>query len=141
MIKRRFKNYLLFPGAQLKHGVLFVGVSTLIHVLLTIASIVLVDAWLSGKSGVGHLPFWQVLVVIVIFYLFSLILIFFFGLYMAHRWLGPLVPIERFVDGLARGEVGAKLALRKGDLANLTKIVNSLNLLAEKIEKDKRKIE
>ena len=138
MIKRSLKNYLLFPGAQLKHGLLFVGVSTLLHGVLTALSILFVDAWLAGKSGVGHLPFWQVLIGIIAIYLLFLLFIFSFGLLISHKWLGPLVPIEKFVAGLVRGESVQRLALRKGDMAHVRKLADLLNELADLLEKNEK---
>jgi hypothetical protein len=136
MIKRSFRNYLLFPGAQLKHGILFVGVSTLLHGILTVISVALVDAWLAGKPFVGQLPFWLLASVLVGLYILFLLFIFVFGLFISHKWLGPLVPIEKMLGGLARGERVQRLGFRKGDVAQVRKIGEHLNTLADKLERE-----
>lgn len=136
--KRRFKNYLLFPGAQLKHGLMFVGVSTVLHVGLSVLAIIFVDSWLSGKAGVGAMPFWQVAAAIIFLYIVFLIFIFAFGLFISHKWLGPLVPIERFLTLLVGGNYSQRLSLRKNDVDHLNKIVASLNDLANQMENKSR---
>lgn len=137
MIKRRVRTLLLFPGAQLKHGFMFLGVSTLIHLLLTGASILAVDAWLAGRTGIGEQPLWRVLAAIALVYGFFLYVIFVFGLFLSHRWIGPWVSIEKFVAALARGERGQKLVLRDYDMAHFKKIADSLNQVAERLDKEK----
>jgi hypothetical protein len=130
--KRKLRNFLLFPGAQLRHGFWFVGVTTFFHIVLSLVSIILVDAWLSGKKGVGALPFWQIIAVIIVLYIGFLVFAFLFGLYISHKWLGPMFAIEKYAGTLARGEPASPLILRKNALPQLQDLANSLNALAER---------
>lgn len=131
---RRFRNVLVFPRSQIKLGVFFIGVTSLVHLVLTAVAILTFDAWLSGKQLIGTLPFWQVLAAMGVIYLFYLGFVFWFNLYISHRWLGPLVAIERYVRELENGTATRKLTLRTGDEEQLVKIANALNRLADKIQ-------
>lgn len=52
---------------------------------------------------------------------------------ITHRYYGPLVSIERFVDQVSVGDYTARVIIRKGD--ELQSLVKRLNQMAESIEK------
>ena len=52
---------------------------------------------------------------------------------VTHKYYGPLVAIEKFVDGIAEGEYSRRVVIRKGD--ELQDLVRRLNSMAEKLEK------
>jgi HAMP domain-containing protein len=52
---------------------------------------------------------------------------------ITHRYYGPLVSIERFVDQVSVGDYSARVIIRKGD--ELQSLVRRLNQMAESIEK------
>jgi hypothetical protein len=131
---RKLRNLLLFPGAQFRHGFFFVGVTTFFHLLLTVASIVLVDAWLAGRKGVGALPFWQIIVIIAVLYVGFLTFVFLFGLFISHKWLGPMYAIEKYASKLKAREYQHRLLLRQNALPQFQELASALNILAERLE-------
>ena len=52
---------------------------------------------------------------------------------LTHRYYGPLVSIERFVESIEKGDFKARITLRKKD--ELKSLVKKLNKMAESIEK------
>ena len=59
---------------------------------------------------------------------------------LTHRYYGPLVSIEKFVDRMTAGDYRSRVTIRKKD--ELVRLVNKLNLMAEHLEQrhgDKRK--
>ncbi len=52
---------------------------------------------------------------------------------VTHRFYGPMVSIERFVDSIIEGNYEHRIAVRKRD--ELNRIVAKLNLMAETLEK------
>lgn len=52
---------------------------------------------------------------------------------LTHRYYGPLVSIERFVDQISRGEYKRRCKIREKD--ELHTLVNKLNTMAEQIER------
>lgn len=135
MSKRKLSNFLLFPGLQIRHGLLLLGIATLIHLFLTGVGVFVIDAWLAGKPGIGDLPFWKIGVGLASVYGVYLIFLFLLGIYVSHRWIGPLVAIDRHVDALVKGDHAHRLFLRKGTLPHLKKLGDSLNTLAERLER------
>ncbi len=63
---------------------------------------------------------------------------------MTHKFYGPLIGIERFIDQMTLGDYSKRVVIRRGD--ELQKLANKLNLMAESLEKkygipDRRKLE
>ena len=137
--KRRLRNLLVFPGSQLRHGLVFLSITSFVHLALTAAAIILIDAWISGKEVIGHVPFPIVLAAMVVIYILYLGFAFLFGLYISHRWLGPLVAIERQLESLVEGRPVRQLKLRENDEAQLLNIANLINRLGAKLGIDPAK--
>jgi methyl-accepting chemotaxis protein len=74
----------------------------------------------------------------IIMYLISLTvllmsILFFFGLIITHRMVGPVMVIRRKMEELSEGNFGVRVHLRKGDEFN--DLAASFNSMAEKLEK------
>ena len=68
--------------------------------------------------------------------LFSLILItplvFVIGIYASHKIAGPIYRIEKFLNGMAAGDLSGPLTLRKND--ELVALANGINRIADAIK-------
>lgn len=51
---------------------------------------------------------------------------------VTHKYYGPLVSIERFVESMANGDYSQRVIIRRGD--ELQELANRLNLMAENLE-------
>ncbi len=67
------------------------------------------------------------------FFVFSLLAILVIVIRLTHRYYGPIVAIERFVDALIRGNYNAKVVLRNKD--ELQELAAKLNELAVALRK------
>lgn len=59
-------------------------------------------------------------------------LIIFLGLFLGHRFYGPIVPITRVLKEMGEGNYSSRVRLRPGD--ELTEVMKAVNELAEKLE-------
>ncbi len=55
-----------------------------------------------------------------------------------HRLIGPLRPFTRHVEALGDGDYSSRVNLRKGDLEMYNEYAEKLNILAEKLESQKK---
>lgn len=55
--------------------------------------------------------------------------------HLTHRFYGPVVSIERFLDEITKGNYNARVKIRNND--ELHSLVDKLNALAETLEKKK----
>ena len=69
------------------------------------------------------------MVVLLVVFVISLLLVIF---RVTHKYYGPLVSIERFVDSIANGDYSQRLVLRRGD--ELQVVAKKLNQMAENLE-------
>lgn len=70
---------------------------------------------------------------IVVFFTAFLIVMFGLAFHLTHRYYGPLVSIERFLDELIRGNYQSRVTIRNTD--ELQDLVRKLNELASNLEK------
>lgn len=70
---------------------------------------------------------------IVIFFVVFLAVMFSIAFYLTHRYYGPLVSIERFIDDLKEGQYQSRVTIRSKD--ELQDLAHKLNDLAEVLEK------
>lgn len=54
------------------------------------------------------------------------------GIYLSHKIAGPIYRIEKFLGSMAKGDIAARLTLRKGD--ELTSVADSINLLNDSMK-------
>jgi methyl-accepting chemotaxis protein len=79
----------------------------------------------------------------IIVYLASLTLLlmsilFFFGVIITHKMVGPVMVIRRKMEELSNGNLSVRVHLRKGDEFN--DLADSFNSMAEKLEKSRNQI-
>lgn len=53
--------------------------------------------------------------------------------HVTHKYYGPLVSINRFVEGVSRGDYSQRVVIRKGD--ELQELAQNLNKMAENLQK------
>jgi len=141
--RRRFKNLLQRPRAQVRYILYFLASGTLLMILaFTFVLYLLSDlvGSMAMVTGLGDgvresiqramISAWIVFsIVLLIFSLLSVLT----GLIITHRIFGPIVPIMRQIDSIKRGDYTARGKLRDED--ELQDVMQSLNELAEVLEK------
>ena len=77
--------------------------------------------------------FWSNMRAASAFFLLFIVVIFAVVLRMTHKYYGPLVSIERFVDEISGGKYFARVTVRQGD--ELQRMAGKLNLMAENLQR------
>ncbi len=143
---RDVKTTLIEPFKQIKFGIYVIGFS-LAFVVATSAMFLLAFyqqyQHLMGIFNITDSKSQMELVTNDIFYSniirIALVFVIFIGVTflmvfrMTHRYYGPLVSIERFVDEMTTGQYSKRVKIRKGD--ELQRLTDKLNLMAESLEK------
>jgi len=144
--KRDVKSTLIEPFKQIKFGVYVISLSV-VFVLLTSALFLFAFyeqyQHLMGIFNITDMKSQLELVTNDIFYtnvirigiLFAgfIVLMFVVVFRLTHRYYGPLVSIERFVEEMSTGQYGKRVKIRKGD--ELQRLCDKLNGMAESLEK------
>ena len=146
---RKIKNTVIEPFKQFKIGV-YIVVTTFIFIVCAgylfmssfwqqyqhVMSIFeVVDPNLQWEVITNDVFFANIIKVAALFLLFMLItmaMVF----KLTHRYYGPLVSIEKFVDQVAEGDYSSRVALRKKD--ELQRLATKLNTMAENLEQRHR---
>ena len=146
---RKLRNTLIEPFKQFKIGV-YIVVTTFIFIVCAgylfmssfwqqyqhVMSIFeVVDPNLQWEVITNDVFFTNIIKVSALFLLFMLItmaMVF----KLTHRYYGPLVSIEKFVDQVASGDYGSRVSLRKKD--ELQRLATKLNTMAEHLEQRHR---
>ncbi len=142
---RDVKSTLIEPFKQIKFGVYVIGFS-LAFVAATSAMFLLAFfqqyQHLMGIFNITDSKSQMELVTNDIFYnnilRIAFVFVVFIGLTflmvfrMTHRYYGPLVSIERFVDEIASGQYSKRVKIRKGD--ELQRLTDKLNVMATALE-------
>ena len=136
--QRKLKNIFINPGAQfrlfLPYIVLMSLASILINVLLYATAgelfLMIPDMTPALSSKISDLALRGGLIGAAGLSIMA-VLGFILSSVLSHRFLGPLVPIERFIRGLSEGNYDQVLTLRKTD--ELHGLANELNNLATKL--------
>lgn len=134
--KRKLRNLLIKPQGQLRTAMAvfaagFVFLSVLFAILLFRLNNLIQD--LANNIAVPEQAVsdtaWTLLVTYAVllfsFLLCSVVIV----LFATHRYLGPMVPIERLVKALREGRYDERVRLRKND--EFQDLADELNLLAE----------
>jgi HAMP domain-containing protein len=144
--RRTLRGLIVRPNEQLKWAVSVTGASVVITgVLLIVVGLSfksLVDRWkemgdvdpelaavLNNSLMPGLLEMIGALVLVAALMVILLIK-------TSHRYYGPLVPIQRHIENLIKGNYDTRIHLRKGD--ELTELSASLNKLAETLKAGKK---
>lgn len=140
--RRTFRGLLVKPREQAKYAFLFMGGGMLLLTLFigvvmfslnqTLSSIELAyglepDVSSAIQSSVTA-TLSIALMISAVLSVFSLML----GIQMSHRLYGPLIPIQRHIGELKKGNFSSRILLRKGD--ELMELQDSLNGLAADFE-------
>lgn len=146
---RKLKNTVVEPFKQFKIGV-YIIVTTFIFIVCAgylfmssfwqqyqhVMSIFeVVDPNLQWEVITNDVFFANIIKVSALFLLFMLItmaMVF----KLTHRYYGPLVSIEKFVDQVTEGDYSSRVALRKKD--ELQRLATKLNTMAENLEQRHR---
>ena len=143
---RSLRNLLVEPFKQIHFGLYMIGfgvvfsgvvLSIFLHSfanqyeqLMSIFNVV--DPNLKWEVILNDVFYDSILKISLAFFLLAFIG-FLLVLRLTHRYYGPLVSIERFVDLLEGGDYKARIKLRKKD--ELRSLVSKLNKMAESLEK------
>ncbi|MEY4630251.1 MAG: hypothetical protein RIQ81_371 [Pseudomonadota bacterium] len=144
--RRKKQSVLIEPFKQIKFGLYVLGIST---AFLFASGFLFVRAFRDQYEHVMGLfnvvdesMQWELVTndvftanAIRIGVLYAVYLAVLFGVIfrLTHRYYGPLVSIERFVEEIKRGNYAQRVRIRRGD--ELHGLVNSLNAMAEHLEK------
>ncbi len=144
--KRVYKSTLIEPFRQIKFGVYVIGLS-IAFVIVTSAMFLFAFyqqyEHLMGIFNITDMKAKMELVTNDIFFAnavrIGLVFVVFIGLMFAlvfrltHRYYGPLVSIERFIDEMTQGQYNRRVKIRKGD--ELQRLTEKLNNMAATLEK------
>jgi HAMP domain-containing protein len=142
---RTFSNTLIEPFKQIKMGVYVITVSVL-FVLLTSALIyrAFVEQYqhvMSIFNVVDPNLKWELIMnpvfmtnakILAALFVGYVILLFTLVFWLTHKYYGPLVSVERFIDNISKGEYNARASIRQRD--ELQRLVGKLNAMAERLE-------
>lgn len=148
--KRDYKTTLIEPFKQIKFGIYVIGLS--LAFVVVISAMFLFAFYqqyqhLMGIFNITDMKSQMELVTNDIFYTnvirLAIVFVAFIGLMfmvvfrLTHRYYGPLVSIERFVDEVAEGQYNRRVKIRKGD--ELQRLTDKLNNMAVALEGRHRK--
>jgi signal transduction histidine kinase len=143
---RDVKNTLIEPFKQFKFGVYVIGFSlafvaatTVVFLLafynqyqhlMSIFNITDTKAQMElVTNDIFYSNIMRIAFVFVIFIALNFLMVF----KLTHRYYGPLVSIERFVDEMTAGQYARRVKIRKGD--ELQRLVDKLNDMASTLER------
>lgn len=144
--KRNLKSTLIEPFKQIKFGIYVIGLS--IAFVIATAAMFLFAFYqqyqhLMGIFNITDMKTQMELVTNDIFYanairigllfVVYIVIMFSYVFRMTHRYYGPLVSIERFVDEISAGQYMRRVKIRKGD--ELQRLCDKLNDMATSLER------
>lgn len=144
--KREAKSTLIEPFSQIKFGVYVIGAS--MAFVVVIAAMFILTFYqqyqhLMGIFNITDVKDQMELVTNDIFYrnaikIGVLLIGYVVGMFvlvfkLTHRYYGPLVSIERFIDEIAQGKYSQRVKIRQKD--ELQRLASRLNEMAEALEK------
>ena len=143
---RLLTSILMDPFRQIKFGVYMIGISL---AFVAATAVIFISAFYDQYKHVMGIfnivdpeiqwgmilndVFYTNAVRLGVFFILFLISIFFIVFRLTHRYYGPLVSIERFVEEMIQGRYEARVSIRSKD--ELQDLVKKLNLLAEALDK------
>lgn len=144
--RRNFRSLVIEPFKQIKFGLYVIGLSV---AFVAITAFMFVQAFTSQYKHVMDIfkivdpkRQWEV-VTNDVFYtnalaigaLFTVFIVLLFALVLrlTHRYYGPLVSIERFVEHIAAGDYRKRCKIREKD--ELHSLVATLNHMADQLER------
>ena len=144
--RRRFGSVIVEPLKQFKFGVYVAGIS---FIFIILGCWVFLEAFVEQYNQIAEIfkvvegNNYSALLLNDVFYRNSLKVLILFGSFfcvilfmmfrLTHRYYGPLVSIERFVENFRSGNLSVRVHVRKKD--ELQRLAAKLNDMADKIEK------
>jgi HAMP domain-containing protein len=144
--RRNLKSTVIEPFKQIKFGLYVIGISV---AFVGICAFMFVSAFTEQYQHVMGIfnvvdpnLKWELVtndvfktnaMKIGILFAAFIVVLFFVVFKLTHRYYGPLVSIERFVDEFARGDYSKRAKIREKD--ELHSLVEKLNLMADQIER------
>jgi len=143
--KRNIRSTLIEPFSQIKFGLYVIGASFAFVILIAAMFVYTFYQQYQHLIGIFNITDARDQLQLVtndIFYYNSikiglLLLGYIIGMFilvfkLTHRYYGPLVSIERFVDDIARGKYKNRVKIRQND--ELRRLANCLNDMANSLE-------
>lgn len=144
--KRTLKSTLIEPFRQIRFGIYVISISVLFVIASALLFITAFNDQYQHVMGIFNIVDpnlkWE-LVTNAVFYknairlgiLLASFVVVMFGVVfrLTHRYYGPLVSIERFVEALSAGEYNKRVFIRNKD--ELQRLVAKLNIMADILEK------
>jgi HAMP domain-containing protein len=143
--RRNFKSLVIDPFKQMKFGLYVIGISIM---FLAIFSYLFVDAFTDQYQHVMGIfnvvdpnLKWELVtndvfkanaIRVGVFFTLYISVLFWVVFRLTHRYYGPLISIQRFVNQMKNGEYHQRCTIREKD--ELHTLVNSLNEMADAIE-------
>ena len=144
--RRNLKSTVIEPFKQIKFGLYVIGISV---AFVGICAFMFVNAFTEQYQHVMGIfnvvdptKQWDLVtndvfktnaIKIAILFVVFIAVLFFVVFKLTHRYYGPLVSIERFVDEFARGDYSKRAKIRERD--ELHSLVDKLNMMADQIER------
>ncbi|MCB9229017.1 MAG: hypothetical protein H6618_05340 [Deltaproteobacteria bacterium] len=144
--KRTLRSFLIEPFSQIKFGLYMIGTS---FAFILASGIMFWNAFddqytqlISIFSVVDPEELWELrlntvfetnAIRILLFFLIFMTVTFSIAVSLTHRYYGPLVSIDRFIDDLIRGKYSSRIHVRSKD--ELQDLAKKLNQLAEVLER------
>ena len=144
--ERNLKSILIEPFRQIKFGLYMIGIS----LAFILASGILFWSAFNDQyqqliaifNVVDPNELWELrlndvfktnAIRIIVFFTFFFFAMFYIVFFLTHRYYGPLVSIERFIEELSSGNYTSRVNIRNKD--ELQELAKKLNKLAEELEK------
>ncbi len=144
--KRVYKSTLIEPFRQIRFGIYVIGLSILFVVTTSavvgfafyqqyqqLMEIFAITDPAAQYQLVTNDIFYKNAIRIGIVFIVFIGLMFALVFRLTHRYYGPLVSIERFIDEFSVGQYQKRVKIRKGD--ELQRLVDKLNIMAAELEK------
>ncbi len=147
---RIFGSLLIEPFKQIKFGIYMIGTSV---VFLGLSSLLFVNSFIEQYAHVMEIfqiinpekqwdmvlndVFYKNAFRLLGFFIAYFCVIFYIVFKLTHRYYGPLVSIQRFLDKLINGEYDSRVSIRAKD--ELQDLVAKLNQLAETLQNRHKK--
>ncbi len=141
--RRRLRNYLLRPRLQFRYALaifFLISIGTGLIQLLSYLSTRRLIGLILNEAGtrpatldpiIGFALRAELLRMVWLLPIFGIVALVFSAVFL-HRFIGPLVPINRHIRKLTEGDYGARLQLRAGD--ELVEVAGGLNELSQTLK-------
>ena len=144
--KRDVRSTLIEPFSQIKFGIYVIGASTAFVIIIGAMFLYTFYQQYQHLMGIFNITdvkdqmelvtndiFYQNAIKIGLMLVGFVVGMFYLVFHLTHRYYGPLVSIERFVDEISAGKYGHKVKIRQKD--ELQRLANRLNDMSDALKK------